>query len=88
MGQAVRLAANLGMFSRTARSLGAFGAIRWVEPTLLETPQPRPAASNAEQGPAGGAVIHRPDPAAEDFGCELLFVVRELRSPSTDRGIE
>ena len=74
VGQAVRLVANLGILSRTARNLGAFGSIRWIDPRLLEPPS-EPSESS-EPAPVGEPAA----PAAEDdFACEVLFVVRHLR---------
>ncbi len=71
VGQAVRLVANLGILSRTARNLGAFGSIRWIDPGLLEPP-----SEPSEPAPVGEPAA----PAAEDdFACEILFVVRHLR---------
>ncbi len=75
VGQAVRLVANLGILSRTARNLGAFGSIRWVDPTLLEPPaEPAESAPAAEPGEPPAAADPR-----DDFACEILFVVRHLR---------
>lgn len=84
-GQAVQLMANLAILSRSARNLGVFGSIRWVEPSLMEpSPAPKSAASKDDMpeeldpnivgaGPPPEAI------ATGDFPCELLFVVRNLK---------
>lgn len=77
--EAVQLLVNFAVLSRTARTVGAFGAIRWVDPALLEPvpakqtpegvrPPPPPAAPGLDRATAAGK-----------FRCELLFVVRNLK---------
>jgi anti-sigma factor RsiW len=77
-GQAVELLGSFAILSRTARNLGVFGSIKWVDPNLLE-----PAGNKSRKEPAGKAQPAEADEAADDFPCELLFVVRNLQ-PLTD----
>jgi anti-sigma factor RsiW len=48
-GTALQLLADFAILSRTGRHLGAFGAIRWVDPALLAPPpkSPKPTAPAA-----------------------------------------
>ncbi len=74
--EAVELAGNFAILSRTARNLGVFGTIRWIEPDLLNPPQIEEEDQAAGQDDAL-AVDKR---ALEgDFACEILFVVRNLK---------
>ena len=80
-GQAVRLAANFAMLSRTARKLGVFGAIGWIDPSLLE-PSLVPQADDGAPEQSESLPREPMAPGAEggdDFPCELLFVVRNLK---------
>jgi hypothetical protein len=72
---AVQLLADFAILSRTARSLGMFGGIRWVDPTILKGP-PKPPTADALP-----AASRQPPPAAigGDLRCELLLVVRNLK---------
>jgi hypothetical protein len=84
-GEAVRLLANFGILSRSARKLGSFGTIGWVDPSLLDPAQALASAEDHEAPPGenddqsdGG----QPDPPNlnnGDFQCQLLFVVRQCR---------
>jgi len=80
-GQAVQLMANFAILSRSARNLGAFGKIGWIEPSLLEPPR-EPIDDDMPQEGIDGDVntVAPPDAATTgDFPCELLFVVRNLK---------
>jgi anti-sigma factor RsiW len=86
--QAVRLLANLGIMSSSARNLGTFGSIGWIDPALFEIPAPidDPVVPGRDTDLGDPQAV---PPAAEDFGieavppvpvdfeCELLFVVRQ-----------
>ncbi len=86
-GQAVRLLANFGIMSRSARNLGVFGSVGWIDPSLFEIPAPMddPAipARDADLWdpqvvpPAAEDFEMQPAPVQVDFECELLFVVRQ-----------
>lgn len=83
--QAIRLVANFGIMSRSVRNLGVFGSIGWIDPSLFEIPAPvdDPAILDPDVylgdpqmiPPAAEDFEIRPVPV--DFGCELLFVVRQ-----------
>jgi anti-sigma factor RsiW len=77
--EAVQLITNLAIFSRTARNLGVFGTIEWVDPELLVPPAP----SGTDQSPAPQAEAEQDDEQQKlksgEFPCELLFVVRRLQ---------
>ncbi len=86
--QAIRLLANLGIMSSSARNLGAFGSIGWIDPTLFEIPAPidDPAVPGRDADlwdpqvvpPAAEDFDIQPVPPVQaDFECELLFVVRQ-----------
>ena len=74
--EAVELAGSFAILSQTARNLGVFGTIRWIEPDLLDPPQIEEDDQAAEQ---------EGDPAFDkkvlegNFACEILFVVRDLQ---------
>jgi anti-sigma factor RsiW len=81
-GQAVQLAVNVGIPSGTGRQLGVFGTVSYIDPDLLVPPaSPGEKALKQAKEPAG-------DPNAgdvpDDFPCELLFVVRNLRPLERD----
>jgi hypothetical protein len=48
------LVASLGILSGVGRQLGAFGAIGWVEPSLLDPPPLDPAEAMQDGAPASG----------------------------------
>jgi anti-sigma factor RsiW len=85
-GQAVRLLTSLGILSSTARNVGAFGTLEWVDPTLLEPKLPLEPVE--DESPDSEGVDDRQLPADDDenapprneltgdFECQLLFVVR------------
>ena len=79
-GRAVELLANFAILSRTARNLGTFGSIGWIEPSLLE-PAPASPSEDAEPAASSGADQRAAAQTAsdDDFPCELLFVVRNLK---------
>jgi len=87
LGQAVQLLANFGVLSSTARNLGAFGTIRWVDPALYqpvesatETLEDDSTTAGQESGlrvARGEGAAQKPGPKKQDFACELLFVVRQ-----------
>lgn len=84
-GQAVQLLANFGILSRSARNLGAFGKIGWIEPSLLNpslAPRRDRTGDNVpeklEDDPVGSDLSSE-QALAGDFPCELLFVVRNLK---------
>jgi hypothetical protein len=87
VGQAVQLAANLGIPSRTGRHVGTFGTVSYIDQELL-TPPESPGARDLKQ--ADEAAVNRPadDPnqvqVPHDFPTELLFVVRNLRPLERD----
>jgi hypothetical protein len=68
-GQGVQLLANLAIFSRTARALGAFGTLE-LDPAVFEPP---PQESEVDVPVNVGAAPNH------GFPCELLFMVRELK---------
>jgi hypothetical protein len=83
MGQAVSLGGDYGV-SVSNRKPGSFGKIGYIDNDLL-APTVAPGESilkdtqeQAAQLPPAGA--NGPE-LANDFPCELLFVVRNLRSP-------
>lgn len=81
-GQAVQLLANLGIFSGVARNVGTFGAIRWVDPKLLEgqpTPADEPDSDVADEDDETGMAAEQRQIVQGDFTCQVLFVVREAR---------
>jgi anti-sigma factor RsiW len=89
--EAVRLATSFAMLSKTARNLGVFGTIGWIDPELLKGP-PRPDDTPQSDDPVqsdndvpAGQVADKDDvkslPDGEDLQCELLFVVRNMRTP-------
>jgi anti-sigma factor RsiW len=83
--EVVQLLVNFAVLSRTARQTGAFGILR-VEPSLLK-PGPQPS-SEGRQNPA--AQIDPSPQDRDDFRCEVLFVVRNLKplpseKPNADR---
>jgi len=81
-GQAIQLAVNFAILSRTARNLGAFGSIGWIEPSLLDPTLAPPPTDAQPEDPGSGAAQVGPTPEAAatgDFPCELLFVVRNLK---------
>jgi hypothetical protein len=97
VGEAVRLLANFGILSRSARSVGAFGTLRWVDPTLYEVPAPskrEPDSTGADTPDVDVQVaeVRQPEQAPRDFDCELLFVVRQWGvtpdAPSAGQGNE
>jgi len=82
LGEAIQLAANFGILSSAGRQVGAFGTVSYVDPDLL-TPPPAPGESVLRQSEQDGAAPQadhgNPLQPADDFPCELLFVVRYLR---------
>jgi len=81
-GQAIQLAVNFAILSRTARNLGAFGTIGWIEPSILDPSLAPPPAEPQPQEPGSNTGQVAPTPealATGDFPCELLFVVRNLK---------
>jgi hypothetical protein len=82
VGRAVELVTNLGIRSRAGRQLGSFGTVRYIDPDLL-LPPTSPGATALKQAEEGAG-----DPnvaqATDDFPCELLFVVRNLRPLERD----
>lgn len=87
LGQAVQLAANLGILSSSGRQLGVFGTIGYIDPDLL-TPPESPGASALKEADKAAGARQPGDPNAvqvtDDFPCELLFVVRYLRPLERD----
>lgn len=82
LGEAIQLAANFGILSSVGRQLGTFGTVGYIDPELLSPPaSPGEAAlKQAEQDAAAQQAAADPTlPPADDFPCELLFVVRYLR---------
>jgi len=87
VGEAVRLLANFGVLSSTARNVGAFGTLRWVDPSLYQPSQPATRPTPGESSPreegaapamaARGGAVQKPPAVPQDFSCELLFVVRQ-----------
>jgi len=73
--EAVRLMTSFAMLSETARNLGVFGTIEWVDPELLE-PSPQSGADEPDKPQVADA---EPQADQGDFQCELLFVVRNLQ---------
>ena len=87
LGEAVQLVGNFGILSHVGRQLGTFGTIGYIDPDLLAPPETRgqPAQQQAEPDAAAQQPGDLPPPAAvDDFRCELLFVVRNLRPLSRD----
>jgi len=93
-GRASKLLANFAILSRSARNLGVFGKIGWIEPSLLDgsmaTPPEAPGDDMPEQFDQNTVGF---DPSAEaalagDFACELLFVVRNLEPLDGEDDVE
>jgi hypothetical protein len=82
LGAAIQLAANFGILSSAGRQLGTFGTVGYVDPDLLMPPT-APGESVLRQAEQDAAAAQagemNPAPPADDFPCELLFVVRYLR---------
>ncbi len=77
--EAVRLAASFAMLSKTARNLGVFGTIEWIDPELMQPPTQ--SGSDAAAEPAAEPDDTETLPNPEDLQCELLFVVRNMQTP-------
>ncbi len=75
--EAIRLLASFAMMSETARNLGVFGSIEWVDPELLQPP-PQSGSNRPAEPKAGQEDVETPA-AQGDFQCELLFVVRNIQ---------
>jgi hypothetical protein len=81
LGDAIQLAANFGILSSVGRQLGSFGTVGYIDPELL-TPPASPGESalrQAEEDAAAQQAAGVPPHLADDFPCEVLFVVRCLR---------
>jgi anti-sigma factor RsiW len=81
-GQAIQLAVNFAILSRTARNLGMFGTIGSIEPSLLDPTLAPPPVETQPEAPSTNATQVGPTPeelATGEFPCELLFVVRNLK---------
>jgi anti-sigma factor RsiW len=76
--EAVELLGNFAIMSRTARELGMFGTIRWIEPDLLIPPQPDDEEDEATTDDGNALAVGKKE-LAGDFKCEILFVVRNLQ---------
>jgi hypothetical protein len=77
--EAVRLATSFAMLSKTARNLGVFGTIEWIDPELMQPPAQSGSKEPAEPVAEPDETETLPDP--EDLQCELLFVVRNMQTP-------
>lgn len=84
IGQAVELLGNFAILSRSSRNLGIFGRIG-IDPSLLDGSLARPPETMRDEMPnefdRNSVGVGPPPEAAKagDFGCELLFVVRNLK---------
>jgi anti-sigma factor RsiW len=79
-GEAVQLAVNFAIFSRTARNLGAFGGM-FVEPELYAPPAVKVAPPQED---APSPKISREAALGGNFRCRVLFVVRNLKPLDDD----
>ncbi|MCU0981106.1 MAG: zf-HC2 domain-containing protein [Pirellulaceae bacterium] len=82
VGRAVPLATNLGIPCRTGRQLGRFGTVSYIDPDLL-LPPTSPGATALKQAEEAAGDPNAVD-VTDDFPCELLFVVRNLRPLERD----
>jgi anti-sigma factor RsiW len=82
VGRAVPLLAKLGIPCRTGRQLGKFGTVSYIDPDLL-LPPTSPGATALKQAAKAARDPNAGD-VPDDFPCELLFVVRNLRPLERD----
>jgi hypothetical protein len=82
VGRAVPLATKLGIPCRTGRHLGRFGTVSYIDPDLL-LPPTSPGATALKQAEEAAGDPNAGD-VPDDFPCELLFVVRNLRPLERD----
>lgn len=79
--EAIELLVNFAMLSTAKRDVVGFGSIGYIDPVLLNPA--RPAEVELDEGAEPGQQPAGQDakpPMGDDFPCELLFVVRNMRA--------